>query len=89
MLLNPGLGDRLSLAEDPMPRATLELTCRGCALPVVPPAATPSPENPRALPEDDVGGGPSDWRMSFAGLEGLTGVVGVGDGDGDRWGRRV
>lgn len=27
--------------------------------------------------------------MSFAGLEGFTGVDGAGEGEGERWGRRV
>jgi hypothetical protein len=49
----------------------------------------PKPVNPFAAPDDAVGG-PSDWRVSLAGLLGLTGVdTGDGPGDGERCGRRV
>lgn len=48
--------------------------------------ARPNPRAAELLPE--VVGGPSDWRVSLAGLAGFTGA-GAGDGEGDRWGRRV
>ncbi len=45
----------------------------------------PRPAKPRATPEEAVGGGPRDWRVSLAGLEGLTEPnSGEGEGDGER-----
>ena len=85
LLPGPRLG--LGEAESRPPRATLEDACRGWE-----PndgEVIPSPVNPLAAPDDAVGG-PSDCRVSLAGLLGLTGVdTGEGPGDGERCGRRV
>lgn len=74
-------------AESRPPRATLDDTCRGCD----PKEGDemPNPENPLLADPVEEGGGPSDCLVSLAGLVGLTGVLGNGPGEGDRWGRSV